>query len=116
MSTFKPLRMSDVSYMVRCSYPTVGRAVKPRSRQRDGTADRARTRGVGDPWNFRQLCDDGACTGVIGADGRCHVCGRAARNWGDERRRGMLDEDEAERETAAHVATRATIEAPSDFE
>jgi hypothetical protein len=25
----------------------------------------------------RQLCPDGACIGVIGADGRCKVCGRA---------------------------------------
>ncbi len=24
----------------------------------------------------RQLCPDGACTGVIGDDGRCKVCGR----------------------------------------
>ena len=24
----------------------------------------------------RELCDDGACTGVIGADGRCKECGR----------------------------------------
>jgi hypothetical protein len=26
----------------------------------------------------RRLCPDGACIGVIGADGRCQVCGRAA--------------------------------------
>ena len=26
----------------------------------------------------RRLCPDGACIGIIGADGRCHVCGRAA--------------------------------------
>jgi hypothetical protein len=24
----------------------------------------------------RRLCDDGACVGVIGADGRCGVCGQ----------------------------------------
>jgi len=24
----------------------------------------------------RKLCGDGACVGVIGDDGRCHVCGR----------------------------------------
>ena len=24
----------------------------------------------------RKLCPDGACVGVIGADGRCRVCGR----------------------------------------
>jgi hypothetical protein len=25
----------------------------------------------------RRLCADGACTGLVGADGRCRVCGRA---------------------------------------
>lgn len=43
-------------------------------------------------WDHRQLCPDGACVGVIGSDGTCKVCGRAAPNWGDERKRGMLDE------------------------
>jgi hypothetical protein len=28
-------------------------------------------------WDERQLCDDGACVGVVGADGKCTVCGRA---------------------------------------
>ena len=26
----------------------------------------------------RELCADGSCTGLLGADGRCKVCGRAA--------------------------------------
>jgi len=26
----------------------------------------------------RRLCPDGACIGVVGSDGRCHVCGRVA--------------------------------------
>ncbi|MDB4971488.1 MAG: hypothetical protein JWN44_7177 [Myxococcales bacterium] len=26
----------------------------------------------------RALCDDGACTGVIGSDGKCKECGRSA--------------------------------------
>ena len=26
----------------------------------------------------RQLCSDGACTGLIGSDGKCKACGRAA--------------------------------------
>ncbi len=26
----------------------------------------------------RRLCDDGACVGVVGDDGKCHVCGRSA--------------------------------------
>lgn len=43
-------------------------------------------------WDHRQLCPDGACVGVIGSDGTCKVCGRAAPNWGDERKRGLVDE------------------------
>lgn len=43
-------------------------------------------------WEQRQLCPDGSCVGVIGADGTCKVCGRAAPNWGDERKRGLVDE------------------------
>ena len=30
-----------------------------------------------DPWSDRRLCHNGACLGVIGQDGRCHVCGAA---------------------------------------
>ena len=26
----------------------------------------------------RQLCPDGACTGLVGADGKCKECGRSA--------------------------------------
>ncbi len=29
-------------------------------------------------FDSRRLCDDGACTGVIGDDGRCRECGRTA--------------------------------------
>ena len=43
-------------------------------------------------WAQRFLCPDGSCIGVIGPDGTCKVCGRAAPNWGDERNRGMVDE------------------------
>jgi hypothetical protein len=42
-------------------------------------------------WDHRQLCSDGACVGLIGDDGTCKVCGRAAQNWGDERKRGMVE-------------------------
>src|SRR5205085_12432927 len=52
-----------------------------------------------DRWDQRQLCADGGCIGVIGPEGTCKVCGRAAPNWGDERKRGMVEpaeEDEAE--------------------
>ena len=40
-------------------------------------------------WDQRELCSDGACVGVIGPDGLCKTCGRAAANWGDERNRGL---------------------------
>ncbi|HEY5920623.1 MAG TPA: hypothetical protein VIV11_03085 [Kofleriaceae bacterium] len=46
-------------------------------------------------WDQRQLCSDGACVGVIGSDGTCKVCGRAAPNWGEERKRGLLPEADA---------------------
>ena len=44
------------------------------------------------PWDQRQLCSDGACVGLIGDSGTCNVCGRAAPNWGEERKRGLKDE------------------------
>ena len=31
----------------------------------------------GGEWDQRKLCPDGSCVGVIGAKGRCSVCGRA---------------------------------------
>src|SRR3954454_6594457 len=41
-------------------------------------------------WDQRQLCPDGGCVGLIGPEGTCKVCGRAAPNWGDERKRGLV--------------------------
>ena len=52
---------------------------------------------VGD-WDRRELCPDGSCTGLIGPEGTCKVCGRAAPNWGDERKRGTQDIDDDEEE------------------
>ncbi len=46
-------------------------------------------------WDRRQLCSDGGCTGVIGATGVCGTCGRAAPNWGDERKRGLRNPTDA---------------------
>ena len=58
-------------------------------------------------WDHRELCPDGACTGLVGPDGVCKVCGKAVPNWGDERMRGLLsepegDEDDAEDEGDEH--------------
>ena len=52
-------------------------------------------------WDRRELCPDGGCVGVIGADGHCKVCKRAVTNWGNERERGLKDpEDEDEDDEA----------------
>jgi len=34
--------------------------------------------------SHRRLCPDGACIGLIGDDGRCRVCGRAAGGGGKD--------------------------------
>ncbi|MEO8699212.1 MAG: hypothetical protein ABI867_04185 [Kofleriaceae bacterium] len=47
-------------------------------------------------WDQRQLCSDGSCIGVIGPDGTCKTCGRAAPNWGEERKRGLVEEADPE--------------------
>jgi len=47
-------------------------------------------------WEHRDLCPDGACVGVIGPDGTCKVCGRAAPNWGEERKRGLAEPADAD--------------------
>jgi hypothetical protein len=28
-------------------------------------------------FDARELCSDGSCTGLIGSDGRCRICGRS---------------------------------------
>jgi hypothetical protein len=43
-------------------------------------------------WDNRELCSDGACIGVIGADGTCNVCGTRAPNWSPDRRRDDGDD------------------------
>lgn len=84
-------------------------------------------------WDHRQLCPDGGCVGVIGPDGTCKVCGRAAPNWGDERKRGLIDlpedpdeapdedsdeapDDEGEDEQAPGAAVAAAASPPGDWE
>lgn len=66
-------------------------------------------------WEQRALCPDGGCVGVIGQDGTCKVCGRAAPNWGSERERGLRSEEEVEPEVIASKVL-AEPEAPADFD
>ncbi|MDR1922247.1 MAG: zinc ribbon domain-containing protein [Candidatus Adiutrix sp.] len=49
--------------------PYCGQAVKRADRPEDG----------GDPFAIenRRLCPDGNCIGILGADGRCVVCGKS---------------------------------------
>jgi hypothetical protein len=63
-------------------------------------------------WDERQLCPDGACVGVIGPDGTCKVCGRAAPNWGDERKRGLIDPPDDE--DAAEASADSTLVSDDD--
>jgi hypothetical protein len=69
-----------------------------------------------DDFDDRQLCPDGGCIGVIGPDGRCKECGRAAPNWGDERNRGLRSEEDIA--PAIEVAkVRGSLEPePDDFD
>jgi hypothetical protein len=42
----------------------------------------------------RELCPDGACIGLVGADGRCKVCGTVSPSAvADPRRQGMVARD-----------------------
>ena len=43
-----------------------------------------------DEWDYREVCPDGGCVGVIGSDGTCKVCRRVSPTWGNERERGMV--------------------------
>lgn len=67
-----------------------------------------------DEWDQRELCPDGACTGVIGRDGTCKVCGHVATNWGDERTRGLKEEPAAAAEEPEAEAT--ALEDESDYD
>ena len=49
--------------------------------------------------NHRELCDDGACIGVIGPDGSCRECGRPSRSSTvDPRHRGLRTTQEIQEE------------------
>jgi hypothetical protein len=68
---------------------TVVAAAEPETGEREGESDaepdaeapapapKAESALGGGEWDQRKLCPDGACVGVIGAKGRCSVCGRA---------------------------------------
>lgn len=43
-----------------------------------------------DEWDYREVCPDGGCVGVIGPDGTCKVCGRVSPTWDNERERGLV--------------------------
>jgi hypothetical protein len=66
-------------------------------------------------WDQRMLCPDGGCVGVIGTDGTCKVCGRAAPGWGDERNRGLAaeppDDDDDDDDDDDELADEASNEA-----
>lgn len=47
---------------------------------------------------YRELCPDGACTGLIGPDGRCKECGTVAPSQVSDPRNRHLDPDEDEPE------------------
>src|SRR5690606_14475084 len=71
-----------------------------------------------DKWEGRQLCEDGACTGVIGQDGTCKMCGKPAPNFGDFRKPGRVssksDADEVEEESSEPVASPTKVAAKAD--
>jgi hypothetical protein len=66
-----------------------------------------------DEWDQREVCPDGGCVGVIGPDGLCKVCGRAAQHWGDERKRGMVARPPSIDEEAPAIAA-TTESVPAD--
>ena len=60
-----------------CGRAEDGSAAEPVPAAADAEAAGA-DEGTPDGDDDRQLCPDGACIGVIGDDGRCRECGRAA--------------------------------------
>lgn len=58
----------------------------------------------------RRLCPDGACIGVVGADGKCKVCGRVAEGAATE----TLTDADADAETDADADTDAEADAATD--
>lgn len=55
-----------------------------------------------DDWDYREVCPDGSCVGVIGPDGTCKVCGRVSPTWDNERERGMVVDGQADPDAEMH--------------
>jgi hypothetical protein len=58
-------------------------------------------------WDQRQLCEDGACVGVIGANGECTICGggaAAASDDGDDADADADDDDDDDDDAAREEA------------
>src|SRR5690242_1479866 len=64
----------------------------------------------------RQLCADGACTGVVGADGRCRVCGGAADALSASPAPGVSGSEPAPMPESAAASREAPGEAELDLE
>jgi hypothetical protein len=72
-----------------------------------------------DEWDERQVCPDGGCIGVIGKDGLCQVCGRAAPSEGGAYREIAAatiqnDDDANEARPATDVVATGSVASGSD--
>jgi hypothetical protein len=67
-----------------------------------------------DKWERRQLCADGACTGVIGLEGTCKTCGKPAPDWGDLRKPGRVSsKSESDEEVEDEASTAEPAASPA---
>ena len=57
-------------------------------------------------WSGRELCEDGACVGVIGTDGLCGVCGKA----------GVMPTTEPDAESDAESESESESESDTESE
>lgn len=60
-----------------------------------------------DQWDHRELCPDGACTGVIGPEGTCKTCGKPAPNWGDPRGRVVVRDTDDDSKPAVRAKSKS---------
>ena len=65
----------------------------------------------------RELCQDGACIGIIGPDARCRECGLPAKSaTTNPRNRGLRTTQEIVEELETNIATSDLAKAPESFE